>query len=201
MKQKKRWMLYLTAAIVLSALWFWRYKAVNRKFDAISDISTVYYPYDTVVEFGDDYLNYRELSKGYTIQVEDFRFLEYADFCWEYGFVEEEQPYYPDKMILLTVEICNVSSQEDGVAISNLLVHGVDFNLHMELGYLEFLNPFLKGYTGIRLEQGGKCRLVLPYPLYQGRFSASSWKKVETLPLYFMVTSYPTEKTIILQGA
>lgn len=199
MSKKKRWICAFAAAIILVGLGYWRYRAINKRFAEFSDNQTVFYPRDTVLPFGEDYLDYNQQASGYTIAVTDYRILDYTDFCKESGFQSEGEKMLPDRVALVTVTLCNAAGGEPGVALSNILLHGVDFNLGLNWDMLEYLNPILEGYMGISLSQGETCTLVLPYGAFKERFNSRTWDRFDETPLYLKVTSYPTEKNIVIQ--
>lgn len=68
--------------------------------------------------------------------------------------------------------------------------------MNMDWDLLGVVNPILDGATGIRLQDGASCDILLPFDLYRYRFTSSEWNGLEQSSIWLQVTNYPTRKII-----
>lgn len=57
-------------------------------------------------------------------------------------------------------------------------------------------DPILDGATGIRLQDGASCDILLPFDLYRYRFTSAEWNRLEQSNIWLQVTNYPTRKIV-----
>lgn len=77
-----------------------------------------------------------------------------------------------------------------------LSLYTTDMLMNMDWDLLGVVNPILDGATGIRLQDGASCDILLPFDLYRYRFTSSEWNGLEQSSIWLQVTNYPTRKII-----
>ena len=95
-----------------------------------------------------------------------------ACFTWHYAFVKNSFP------------------------LTELSLYTTDMLMNMDWDLLGVVNPILDGATGIRLQDGASCDILLPFDLYRYRFTSSEWNGLEQSSIWLQVTNYPTRKII-----
>ena len=83
-----------------------------------------------------------------------------------------------------------------GSGIITLSLYTTDMLMNMDWDLLGVVNPILDGATGIRLQDGASCDILLPFDLYRYRFTSSEWNGLEQSSIWLQVTNYPTRKII-----
>ena len=71
-----------------------------------------------------------------------------------------------------------------------------DMLMNMDWDLLGVVNPILDGATGIRLQDGASCDILLPFDLYRYRFTSAEWNRLEQSNIWLQVTNYPTRKIV-----
>ncbi len=198
---KKPWKtcLLILAGVVLAAAWLWRYQKVNAFYRDLNNTTTEVYRIGEEVPFEDDYVEIKEPAKGYTLRVDDFQIVDCSKFIKERGFTLPEEYVPPEKLALVYLTLRNVDSTDPGIALLDLGLSGIDQNALIDWELLPLLNPVLENGYGIALSQGTTYQVVIPYQIYRYFFSAA-WDELESYPLFFQMTSFPTRKLIQVQG-
>ncbi len=192
----KRFVLILAAAIVLSALWGWRYVSLNRYYQSLSDRTRQVYPAGEFVSFGTDWVTKDITANGYSVRIDDFRILDYEDYIATLDSSYEEPYGKPDKLALVYITLRNDNSTEEGVMLTDLKLHGIDNYVGMNWDILVMANPVLSGYYGINIAVGKEYQLILPFDLDKEFFGSDTWRDIEGYMFYLHITAYPAEKDI-----
>lgn len=196
MKKSVRLVLVLTALVLLAAAWVWRYVTLNKYYDDLDNGDYQLYQSGELVPFEDDGNDlYTDLS-GYYIRVDGYEVKDYAEYLADAGIDLSAKASKPDKLALVHITLFNETCEPNPVKLNSMMLHGVDSVITMDWDVLVKGNPILNGYTGIALERGMECQLVLPFALFQDRFENSTWRKIDTYEMYLQVTSSLTTKDI-----
>lgn len=102
----------------------------------------------------------------------------------------------PDKIALVSVTVSQQNSSAEGFPLTELSLYTTDMLMNMDWDLLGVVNPILDGATGIRLQDGASCDILLPFDLYRYRFTSSEWNGLEQSSIWLQVTNYPTRKII-----
>lgn len=198
---KKAWKtgLLILAGVLLAAAWLWRYLEVNAFYRDLNNTTTEVYGIGEEVPFEDDYIEIKEPAKGYTLRVDDFRIVDYTEFIEEQSFTLPKEYTPPEKLALVYLTLRNIDSTDPGIALLDLGLSGIDRYALIDWDLLPLLNPVLENGYGIALSQGTSYQVVIPYQIYRYFFSAA-WDNLESYPLFFQMTSFPTRKLIQVQG-
>lgn len=196
-KKYRRRILGSVFIVLLSALWIWRYYTINEYYQSLDQSSIPYYSMGEEVYFEDDFITLHESANGYSICVDDFKIVDYAEYI--NSLPEEIEPDYPsDKLGLVTITLRNHSNAEDAIFLSSFTMHGIDSYQGMDWQLLTASNPVLGEGHGIRLREGMEMQFILPFVLRKEFFGFDTWAHLENYQFYLQVTTFPAEKTICL---
>lgn len=198
-KNNKKKIIIFCLVIILAICWVWRYTSLNSYYQSLSDQTTVCFPSGEKVPFGTDYLEKDLSANGYWLQVNDFAILDYGDYTATLETKLETLGQPPEKIALVYVTLYNENSNEDGVMLTELTLHGHDSYAGMNWYALLASNPVLEGNYGINLAQGSSYDLILPYSLFASSFSSYTWNRIDEYDFYLRITFYPTAKDIQVQ--
>lgn len=198
MKKSFYWLLFIPV-LLLAGGWTWRYISLNQYYEGISDSTQVVYSIGESVQFGEDYIDYKLTADGYSIRIDDFVIVN-ADKLSDMVEIDTTQlESVPDRIALVSITVMNEGSTAVGVPLTELELYGVDEWLFAEYELLDLMNPVLEGNSGISLADGTSYQVVLPYGLYENRFSNYSWNHMDHYELFLQVTTHPTRKIVKLQ--
>ena len=88
------------------------------------------------------------------------------------------------------------NSPAEGFPLTELSLYTTDMLMNMDWDLLGVVNPILDGATGIRLQDGASCDILLPFDLYRYRFTSAEWNRLEQSNIWLQVTNYPTRKIV-----
>lgn len=197
MKGNKRFLLIFTLSIVLICAWLVRYRAINQDYqERWAANSEKTYSLGETVAIASDYLGYGITADGYTIKVNSFEIVDYKTYSSAWSYDDTDRSRIPDKVALVDVTISQQNSTAEGFPLTELSLYTRDMLMNMDWDLLDMANRVLKGNTGIRLEDGAACDIVLPFDLYKYRFTSSEWKKLEQSNIWLQITNYPARKSI-----
>lgn len=196
MKKPLRLVLVLTALVLLAVAWVWRYVTLNQYYDDLDNGEYKLYQAGELVPFEDDGNDMYTDLNGYYIRVDGYEIRDYADYLVDAGISLPIDASAPDMLALVSVTLVNEDSEANPVELTSMMLHGVDSVMNMDWNVLVKANPILNGYTGIALERGMECQLVLPFALFQDRFESSTWRQIDTYDVYLQVTGGLTKKDI-----
>lgn len=100
------------------------------------------------------------------------------------------------KTMLLRLMCGLIYSSAEGFPLTELSLYTTDMLMNMDWDLLGVVNSILDGATGIRLQDGASCDILLPFDLYRYRFTSSEWNGLEQSSIWLQVTNYPTRKII-----
>ncbi|MDO4810684.1 MAG: DUF5028 domain-containing protein [Eubacteriales bacterium] len=197
MKNKKKLWLTLAGTIVLVCAWLVRYRAINQDYQKRWAANTEKtYSIGETVPVASDYMGYNLAADGYMLKVNGFEIVDYNTYTSTLAYDGSDRSRIPDKVALVEVTISQQDSTAEGFPLTELLLYTTDMLMNMDWDLLEVINPVLNDNTGIRLQDGTACDIVLPFDLYQYRFSALEWNNLGQSNIWLQVTNYPTRKFI-----
>lgn len=200
MKKPVRLILILTVLVLLAAGWTWRYVTLNKYYDDLDNGDYKLYQAGELVPFEDDGNDKYTNLNGYYIRVDGYEVKGYHAYLEEKGITLPANESAPDKLALVTVTLVNESCEPNPVMLTDMMLHGVDSVIAMDWDVLVKANPILNGNTGIALNPGTECQLVLPYGLRKNQFEGSTWRKIDNYEVFLQVTSTLTTKDIAVNG-
>lgn len=200
MKKTVRLILVITLLILLAAGWTWRYVTLNKYYDDLDNGDYRLYQAGELVPFEDDGNDKDTDLNGYYIRVDGYEIRDYHDYLADSGISLPETGSDPDKLALVTVTLVNENCEPNPVMATDMMLRGVDSVMTMNWDVLVKSNPILEGNTGIALNPGTKCQLILPYDLRKDRFDGSTWRNIDEYKLFLQVTSSLTKKEIQVNG-
>ncbi len=196
---KKKYVIWLLVAAVLSGLWFWRYTTMNAYYDSLNRVVEKEYLSGEYVPFEDDYISGEDTLDGYFVRVDGFELLEFEELCSRTGMTGEGIYSPPERVVLVTVTLKNETNAEDAVPLTSLVLHGIDSVVGLNWDLMADLNPKLEGNSRVRLREGQEFQVVLPYNLRKNLFSSYTWNHMENYDWFLRITVWPTEKDIKIQ--
>lgn len=197
MKKRTRRMLIILLLFLATAAWIWRYISLNNYYSSMSDRTKKVYSTGEIVPFDEDFTAEDEQPNGYSLRVDSFEIVDYG------SYVEKTSisggAYGPEKLALVHITLFNDDSDADGILLTAFQLHGIDNYMGLDRTLLTGINPVLDGYYGIRLRPGEEYELTIPYDMSSNLFGSYTWKHLNEYEFYFHITSYPTEKDILVQ--
>ena len=200
MKKWKRPALILTAVAVAAAAWTWRYVTMNRYYDDLDNGGYALYQAGELVPFEDDYQDMYTSLDGYYIRVDGHEFVDYGTFLDERGLDIPWTEDDPDKLVLVYITVVNESCDPNPIVLDMMWLCSVDTFMDMDLDVLTAVNPILEGKTGVALQQGEECQLILPYGIRKEQFRVSTWRNIDDCRLTLQVTSALTVKESLVNA-
>ena len=97
---------------------------------------------------------------------------------------------------MVSVTVSQQNSPAEGFPLTELSLYTTDMLMNMDWDLLGVVNPILDGATGIRLQDGASCDILLPFDLYRYRFTSAEWNRLEQSNIWVQVTNYPTRKIV-----
>lgn len=203
MKNKKL-VFIICGLVILCALWGVRYHSLNEHFrEMYSQNTREEYGLNELVEFGENKDRNGFAYPGYSVAVQNFEIYDRADFEAKYGvnFDDYADSIYrvPCKVAVVSIRFESEGSDVECVRLDGFVLHGVDSYFYPEFPFTNVINPSLGDAMGISVADGHQCELELVYFLHEFRLSSSVWKNIDDYKMWLNVTSYPTEKEILLQ--
>lgn len=132
----------------------------------------------------------------YMLQVNRFEIVDYRAYTSALQYDGTDRSRIPDKIALVSVTVSQQNSSAEGFPLTELSLYTTDMLMNMDWDLLGVVNPILDGATGIRLQDGASCDILLPFDLYRYRFTSSEWNGLEQSSIWLQVTNYPTRKII-----
>jgi len=198
MKTRNKALIAVLAILVVSALWVWRYTALNQYYQGLDQSSVVRYQMNEKVPFETDFVEWNVPANGYYISVDGFEILDYHDYMDNAPF-ELEPMLDSDGIALVHITLRNEDSTDPGIFLSDFCLHGIDSVQGMDWEILTAANPILNGGHGIQLKQGTQEEFVLPFYIRKDSFGNDTWNHLQDYSFYLRVTSFPTQKDIALE--
>ena len=197
MKDKKKfWLIFSVAAVVLF-VWMIRYKAINQDYRQRWSANTEKtYSVGEIVPIAPDFVGYNLAAEGYMLRVNRFEIVAYRAYTSALQYDGTDRSRIPDKVALVSVTVSQQNSPAEGFPLTELSLYTTDMLMNMDWDLLGVVNPILDGATGIRLQDGASCDILLPFDLYRYRFTSSEWNGLEQSSIWLQVTNYPTRKII-----
>lgn len=194
--KKKFWLIFSVAAVVLF-VWIIRYKAINQDYRQRWSANTEKtYSVGEIVPIAPDFVGYNLAAEGYMLQVNRFEIVDYRAYTSALQYDGTDRSRIPDKIALVSVTVSQQNSSAEGFPLTELSLYTTDMLMNMDWDLLGVVNPILDGATGIRLQDGASCDILLPFDLYRYRFTSSEWNGLEQSSIWLQVTNYPTRKII-----
>ena len=176
MKDKKKfWLIFSVAAVVLF-VWMIRYKAINQDYRQRWSANTE--------------------KTYYMLRVNRFEIVDYRAYTSALQYDGTDRSRIPDKVALVSVTVSQQNSPAEGFPLTELSLYTTDMLMNMDWDLLGVVNPILDGATGIRLQDGASCDILLPFDLYRYRFTSAEWNRLEQSNIWLQVTNYPTRKIV-----
>lgn len=200
MRRNVRIILIVFTVALLAGAWLWRYISFNQFYDDLDQKGkTTIYEIGSTVSFGDNWIQHNCHALGYYLRVDRFEIVDYEEFLSEHKGIESTNPYIPEKLAIAYVTLSKEKSEDLGVMLTELKLHGIDQVVGMDWELLLKLNPILEGNYGIALLDDSECKLILPFDLYQDYFSAYTWNNIEEYEMYLRMTIWPEEIKVKVQ--
>ncbi len=197
MKQNK-WLLLLVTAILLPVFWLWRYRSLNRFYQAHTIGRTEYFSMGEEIPFGEDMPEINESAKGYVLQANGIEIVDFQEYITAKGIsLEELQNKPPEKLALVHIVLRNDNSEVSGINLSCFQLYRIDSAIPLDFELIEAVNPILpENAWGGALSKGTEYEFVLPYMLYRDLFNRCTWNRLEEETFFFKITVTPTAKYI-----
>jgi len=200
MKRNVKIILIVFTITLLAGAWVWRYISFNNMYDELSRKGeTKVYEIGSIVPFGDNWIQHNCHALGYSLRVDRFEVVDYEEFLSEHEGVESTNPYIPEKLAIAYVTLSKEKSEDLGVMLTELKLHGIDQVVGMDWDLLLKLNPILEGNYGIALLDDSECELILPFDLYRDFFSIYTWNNLEQYDMFLRMTIWPEEIKVKVQ--
>lgn len=184
MSRRGRTVLIFSLILIAAGAWTWRYITLNSYYHGLVPDEEQYreYAIGNIVPMG-------LYGEGYSLRVDGFRFVERDGLAPELLEVSGlGKTGYEGKFGLLDVTIFNVDS-EDGVLLTDLLLHGSDTILPVDWGLLRGLNPELGDSYGVKLAKGAEHSFVIPFDFLKTQFP-TSWTRLSTRKIYLSLGAH-----------
>lgn len=198
MKKWLRLTLILLVVALLAGAWLWRYITLNRYYDDLDNSGYKLYQAGENVPFekdGND--KYTDLN-GYYVRVDGYEVVDTQEYL-RANDIDLNAGEQAEKLVLVTITLTNESCDANPVAVTDFSLRTTDTNLSMNRNLLSPLNEVLGTYdSGVALNAGTQCQLVLPYNLHKSNFSDQNWTHLDEIPLYLQVTNTLITKEIAL---
>ncbi len=195
---RKRAVILCAGLLVLSALWFWRYKTLNQYYSQLDSSSVRYFDMGEAVPFENDYIEWEESAAGYFIQVDQFKIQEYDQYLEEAS-IQIDPMLNSEKIALVYITLRNEDNSDSVIFLSDFCLHGMDSIQGMDWQLLTAVNPILNNGHGIQLRPGSQEQFVLPFYIKKDSFGSDTWAHLEGYTFYLRVTAFPTQKDIRLE--
>lgn len=194
MKRNVRIILVVFVITLLAGAWLWRYISFNQFYDDLDQKGkTKIYEVGSTVPFGDNWIQHDCHALGYSLRVDRFEIVDYDTVLTKHGETESANYYKPEKLALCYITLSKETSEDLGVMLTELKLHGIDQVVGMDWDLLLKLNPILEGNYGIALLDYSECELILPFDLYQDFFSAHTWNNIDEYEMFLRMTIWPEE--------
>lgn len=200
MKKVLRLILIATVLVLLAVGWTWRYVTLNNYYNDLDNRDYQLYQAGDLVPFEDDGNDMDTDLNGYYIRVDGYEIRDYQDYLEDTAISLPESDTAPDKLALITVTLVNETCAPNPIMATDMMLRGVDSVMPMDWDVLVQANPILGGNTGIALNPGTECHLILPYGLRKDRFDGSTWRNINKYKLFLQVTNSLTTKEIQVNG-
>lgn len=167
MKDKKKfWLIFSVAAVVLF-VWMIRYKAINQDYRQRWSANTEKtYSVGEIVPIAPDFVGYNLAAEGYMLRVNRFEIVDYRAYTSALQYDGTDRSRIPDKVALVSVTVSQQNSPAEGFPLTELSLYTTDMLMNMDWDLLGVVNPILDGATGIRLQDGASCDILLPFDLF-----------------------------------
>ena len=124
MKTRNKALIAVLAILVVSALWVWRYTALNQYYQGLDQSSVVRYQMNEEVPFETDFIEWNVPANGYYISVDGFEILDYHDYLDNAPFALEPM-LDSDGIALVHITLRNEDSNDSGIFLSDFCLHGM----------------------------------------------------------------------------
>ena len=173
------------------------YKAINQDYRQRWSANTEKtYSVGEIVPIAPDFVGYNLAAEGYMLQVNRFEIVDYRAYTSALQYDGTDRSRIPDKVALVSVTVSQQNSPAEGFPLTELSLYTTDMLMNMDWDLLGVVNPILDGATGIRLQDGASCDILLPFDLYRYRFTSAEWNRLEQSNIWLQVTNYPTRKIV-----
>lgn len=196
MKKRVRIVAAIALVVILAAAWTWRYVTMNQYYDDLYNGDYQLYQLGETVPFEDDGNDFYTDLNGYSIRADRFEIQDYDAYLQATGITVPYEENKPEKLALVYITLDNQSCQEGGLTLTALQFHGIDSTASMHRNVLIAANTVLQGNTGIALQIGQECQLVLPFSLHEDQYNGLTWRNIEEERFFLQVTSALTTKEI-----
>lgn len=193
---KRKHIIVLTLALLLVAVWTWRYVTMNAYYDSLVTTQKETYRIGDMVPFEDDLGEWKTNLNGYSVRVDKFEVQDFDAYAKSIDFKPDESYIPGERIALLYITLFNEDSDADGVMLTDFQLRGVDTIIYLDWDLLTAANPVLGEKYGMKLSPGTQCSIVLPHKLEKDFFGSWTWNHFGDYKLYFRVTVHPTEKII-----
>ncbi len=196
---RKKIVLFVVLIVMLLIGWSWRYVSLNKFYQNACDQTRREYLTNDIVYFEDDFIDKGMHANGYWIRVDDFEIIDYQDYIIREKINLPDDHESAEKIALVYVTLCNESSKEPGVMLTEFVLRGIDCYSNMNWNLLLAANEGLRDTPGISLSCGREYSVVLPYNLKKDLFSRTTWNNLDEYEFFLRVTFFPTAKEIKVQ--
>lgn len=201
MKKYQKKLCILFAVLLLAALWCWRYYSLNAYYHGLYEEKKEVYSMGDAVPFGKDKTTGNAQAEGYAVTVDSFQVLESDTFFETYQVSKDAFYSSAERIAVVTLKLSNEESSAPGISLLDFRLHGLDNYAMISPSLLMGANPDLQKSrsTGISLSANTEYTVVLPFELFRRYVAEDTWKNMDRYTWYLHVTSYPTEKDIVLK--
>lgn len=199
MKQKRKFLRFVSVFIILGCLWTWRYHSLNSYYDStFTRISQKSYQLGETVSLGQNKIGGYTAAEGYTIRVDAFEILDYEEYIENTGYKVDQMFADPEKVGLVSITLANIDSTSNGIMLTDFVLHGIDNYVGLDWNLLTVANPILQGNHGIQIPQNTEVSLTIPFDMYRSYFNSRTWNNLNEYKWFFKVTSWPEKQLICL---
>lgn len=195
---------------------------VHRFYEDNFGIEKQYYGMEEAVPFGENLIEKNATLDGCFIRLDRAEILTGSELLERVGQTEssltallgrEVTSVSSERLCLLTVAICNDSSEDRNFDLGDFTLTGVNYDVHFDHEYTILANRFLLdahqdelddfwgaiGETGVHLYPGHKAELHFVYAFSKMDFSSRKWDQLKEESLWLRITYEPVEKYITLE--
>lgn len=217
MKKNRKSVVALLAALIVVGATVWANVRLNRTLDAAYGVREEFYAMGELIPFGDNTQSMNGTADGYSVSVDRAEVLTYEELLEKVGRSEDSieelmganAASFPEKVLLVSLTICNADSDEKGVVLDGVGCYGENYDLNADITLTIVANDFLferyeselasyYGELGITIDPGNAVSVYVVYDFYEGYFSRTHWNDLESESLWVNVTWNPVKKIVPL---
>ena len=191
--------IYFFIILSILTIWICQYIRLNRYYKDIIIHTEKTYASSEIVPFEDDFIEWGKQLSDCSLQVISFEIRNYRNYLnsrprkWETMSIDID-----DKIALVTIEIRNSGNRPIEFPCYDIDLYQVDSLFHLDWNATHALNPNVDSWTFVKCDQQSKINITLAYTIPKNMVSHRLFYNLPSSKFFLCVTSYPTQKSIIL---